>query len=360
VPGLPPPPVQFRPPEYEPPELDSSPWQRNQYSLGVAIHEALSRHSNSGSGRSVGALTNLPIEEFVPAFKGGFSIALKRMMNENPERRFKDGREAVRFVRGIGEGTVQRVLFGAVLTFLLAIWFAIVYFAWPSVSAWAKDRWPGTPPPDAERPADPRKPAAPPRQPPERPGMAAVTGGTVVVDGAKHKVKTFYLDKYAVTIAKYQSYVKAKGKPSPFDNAQYPAEFPQHPVWNVSWKDAAAYCADHGNRLPTELEWKRAVDVAGYPWGKGQPAAGQANLESDQLADVGATPGDKTSNGIFDLAGNLPQWMQDDYPGGAGLKLVNGGGYYLPAGLAMQRLAMSPDLDHAKGFLRVGFRCAHD
>jgi formylglycine-generating enzyme required for sulfatase activity len=189
--------------------------------------------------------------------------------------------------------------------------------------------------------------------------MVAVTGGTVVIDGAKHKVKNFYLDKYAVTVAKYQSYAKVKGKSAPFgDDAQYPADFPQHPVWNVAWKDAAAYCSDNGNRLPSETEWKRAVDIAGYPWGKGEPSTGLANLESDQLADVGASLGDKTSSGIFDLTGNLPEWMQDDAPGG--MKVVRGGAYYLPAKAAAQRLSFLPDLDHAKGYLRVGFRCAHD
>lgn len=208
-------------------------------------------------------------------------------------------------------------------------------------------------------------------------------------------VNPFYMDEKPVTNAEYLAFCEDTGRPHPdsprwADCPHYFEDYPDHPVVNVSWEDAAAYAAWAGKRLPTEAEWEYAaaggLDAPLYPWGDEAPDGTRANFADknsdfpwkDPAQDDGykytSPVGSYSPNGygLYDMAGNVAEWVEDwffDYAdtqhdtekfkdGWGGSRLCRGGCYHSTANdlrIARRRqlLAGSPQ----EG---VGFRCAAD
>ncbi len=140
-----------------------------------------------------------------------------------------------------------------------------------------------------------------------------------------HRVylNAFSMDKYHVTVGQYAKYLEATGTEAPPEwEIMNQPRHQKRPVVNVSWSDAATYCKWAGKRLPTEAEWEKAArgtDGRLYPWGNETPTRLHANFGKKEWANhmalvpVGMFEMGKSPYGIYDLAGNAWEWVNDWY-----------------------------------------------
>ena len=179
----------------------------------------------------------------------------------------------------------------------------------------------------------------------------------------------------------YEAFAKAMGR------AVEKCSFTQdatHPVVNVSWLDAKAFCdwlsTKEGKtyRLPTDAEWSTAVGLRGetgatpkgkdlkaegYPWGTQFPPpksfgnySSTLNVDSfEYTAPVGSFPADKQT-GIYDLSGNVWEWCDDWYDTDKSNGTLRGGSWVNrgPEGLRSSYRDLDTPVNRYNG---NGFRC---
>jgi sulfatase modifying factor 1 len=136
--------------------------------------------------------------------------------------------------------------------------------------------------------------------------------------------RRIYLDGYSiyktpVTVAQYRTFCWESGRPMP----PWPEWGWQddHPMVNVTWPEAVAYCEWAGVRLPTEAEWEKAArgtDGRRYPWGDEWDSA-RCHCSKVERHDAGSTarvgryPQGASPYGVLDMAGNACDWCADWY-----------------------------------------------
>ena len=192
---------------------------------------------------------------------------------------------------------------------------------------------------------------------------------------AERFVKAFYLDALPVTNAQFARFVAAtdyqtvverehaaEGRDgltwrSPDALGRSLDERMDHPVVWVYHKDALAYAAWAERRLPTRLEWERAmrgVDGQPWPWGEVFDPT-RCNLNTHGTTPVTAYPDGVSPTGCRDLVGNVWEWLADALPDGR-LALMGGSWAEQTLKLGYKQIIVPGDgADDA-----MGFRCAMD
>ncbi len=204
----------------------------------------------------------------------------------------------------------------------------------------------------------------------------------------KHEVHvdSFYIDAYEVTNKQFKEFVDATGYKAEGDWEEYATpERMNHPVVNVSWKDANAYAKWAGKRLPTEAEWEYAArggsNYKWFWWGN-NPDATKTNYRSEGesffegvwrllgLRKIGTKEvGSYSPNGfgLYDVLGNVSEWCQDVFKPYEGNKsdkkifkknyrVVRGGNWESPNPVFI-RITSRHGADPKSFSYNRGFRC---
>jgi sulfatase modifying factor 1 len=263
-------------------------------------------------------------------------------------------------------------------------------------------------------------------------GMVFVPGGPMMMgseqglprEQPEHpvEIRGFFMDQGPVTVAQFRKFVEATGYQTqaegfgdavvfdleqrewylkktaywayPLGTDQPPAE-DTHPVTQVSWHDATAYCQWAGKRLPTEAEWEHAArngrnSRSMYSWGQevrdnGGKGRYKANIwqgifpaqntgEDGYLFTSPVGLFNQNELGLQDMSGNVWEWCMDWYrsydPGNPDLaplqtqepeKVMRGGSFMCdPSYCWGYRVSGRSGSSPETGLFHTGFRCVQD
>ena len=234
--------------------------------------------------------------------------------------------------------------------------------------------------------------------------MVYVKAGVLKTDHGIKNIAPFYMDRTPVTVAAYREFVEATqyqteaerlGEAAVYNfeieewelrkgaywqypmGKEKPMAVDNHPVTQVSWNDAMAYCQWAGKQLPTQWQWEYAArnarnDSTNYPWGnvvvvkkRYKANCWQGTFPSMNLVEDGfrfTSPVGyygKSPLGLVDLAGNVWEWTTTKrLVQGAKEYVQKGGSFMCEASVCHgYKISASTSATPETGLFHVGFRC---
>lgn len=203
------------------------------------------------------------------------------------------------------------------------------------------------------------------------PQMISIKGGTFMMGddngdkdekpARKMTVNDFSMAKTETTMGQWRAYCLATGKRMP-EIPWFP-QSEQHPVINVSWDNAIAYCkwlseqTGKNYRLPTEAEWEFAArggtKSKGYTYSGGNNADSVAWLGRKTIGTMPVAQKAPNELGLYDMTGNVWEWTSDFYDKSERFYTFRGGAWDI--GARNNRIAYRNPLaptsrNHNKGF----------
>ncbi len=172
------------------------------------------------------------------------------------------------------------------------------------------------------------------------------------------ELPTFWIDRTEVSNQAYATYLAENDGelPTTWINGVPPRGEESHPVQGITWQMANEYCQAVGKRLPSEAEWEAAArsDLALlYPWGSNPNAV---SLPTTNTYPVGSNPANRSPFGLYDMAGNVWEWVDEPYSATTdGEQILRGGAYNFLKDMTY-RLQGDPTIPTM--FKTAGIRCA--
>jgi formylglycine-generating enzyme required for sulfatase activity len=196
-----------------------------------------------------------------------------------------------------------------------------------------------------------------------------------------------FIDRHEVTVDQYRACVDAGACAEPDSCSNDPianwkhSGRGDHPVNCVGFRQAVAYCAWVGKRLPTEAEFEKAArgpDGRLFPWGDQEADCRYAAMQDEdgtgcgkgRTSSVCSRTVGNSPYGVCDLAGNLWEWVVDTKgnafpaldPDGKTRRALRGGAITNSAAVLRSSLrfyVQDVRVPDARGGDFTGFRCVY-
>lgn len=198
-----------------------------------------------------------------------------------------------------------------------------------------------------------------------------------------------YISEKRDRCVRFRPKVRCIGTPSPkhfcIDKYEYPNEQGKRPTVAVTWDEARDLCANEGKRLCAGEEWTLACEgpeAKPYPFGHTRDAAAcnidkpyilpdnaaydSPRTRAEEIARVsqsepsGARPRCVSDYGVYDMTGNVDEWVVNEHGSAQGPEFLSGlkGGYWGP--VRNRCRPTTTDHNHWHHGYQIGFRCCKD